>query len=290
MADGERLFEVGDEVAIIDRWGQFVGINHVTRVTKTLALVGSYEGRYNRQTGRCVGDRGYIELATDKLRQKARVAKLAYRLKYHEWPNTPLETMEAVVALLDKARPASGGEAAERSEAMSEQFKAGQVWVGPGNRIRRITTIEEARVEYTIDGIKNTAYQTRDTPEVWRNVGYVLLSPDTPDVRLDVLEGRVDALSAKVEALTAKMDVLERPGETEPAPEPDVPRDCTGREVSCGQVVACGEALFEVTGDSLIPVCILPNDGWNYGQEASFIAADWAECRILWPLAERSEE
>jgi hypothetical protein len=141
-----------------------------------------------------------------------------------------------------------------------ERFRVGDRWLEPSTGIIRTITwadnAEEQDIHYMPSDIPGSTYPV--TAECFRRWiekdGYVLLPPETPDA---------DRL--------------------------DVPRDCTGREVLRDQVVAYGETLFHVTGDSVIPVCILPNDGWNYGQEASFIAADWAECRILWPIAERSE-
>jgi hypothetical protein len=170
-----------------------------------------------------------------------------------------------------------------------ERFRVGDRWIEPSTGIIRTITwadnAEEQNVHYMPSDMPNETYPvTAERFRRWiEQDGYVFLTPETPDAdRLDALEQQIDALAARV-------DALERPGEMATTSEPDVPRDCTGREVLRDQVVAYSEALFHVTGDSLIPVCILPNDGWHYGQEASFIAADWAECRILWPLAERSE-
>jgi hypothetical protein len=162
-----------------------------------------------------------------------------------------------------------------------ERFEVGRQWTGPefGGSVRLIVDTNAVETTYYCS-ITQKLRTTPDTPGDWRRSGYILL-PAKPDA------DRLTALEEQVAALTARVDALERPAEAEPTA--DVPRDCTGREVLRDQVVAYGEALFEVTGDSLIPVCILPNDGWNYGQEASFIAADWAECRILWPIADGTE-
>lgn len=100
---------------------------------------------------------------------------------------------------------------------------------------------------------------------------------------------RVHKLEEQVDALTARVDVLERPPKPD-ADRPDALRDCTGRAVEQDQLVAYGDSVFSVTKD-LTPICMIAGktDGWSAGSEASFIAADWAECRILWPLDERTE-
>ena len=150
--------------------------------------------------------------------------------------------------------------------------------------MRTITSTRPGEpVGYSASHLPGVPFTTRRSPAEWHaDLGYTLLPPE-PDA------DRPDALTAEVAALTARLDALEQtPAEAEPTP--DVPRDCTGRAVEQDQLVAYGDSVFSVTKD-LTPICMIAGktDGWSAGSEASFIAADWAECRILWPLDERTE-
>jgi hypothetical protein len=92
----------GDEVVCVSLFGYAMSILPVERVTATQIVVGG--DRYRRKDGEKTGadqwNRAYLRQPDDATRQRIRKSDLSNRLQRKAWGALPLETMEAVAALV----------------------------------------------------------------------------------------------------------------------------------------------------------------------------------------------
>lgn len=104
MTDEQWLagLKSGDEVALMN-WVYPPSVARVTRVTKTLILVGAH--RFSRTSGRNVfrGSHVGLDRLTPELRDEIEHSELVSKLVSHRWKNTPLATLRKVVELLAEA-------------------------------------------------------------------------------------------------------------------------------------------------------------------------------------------
>lgn len=107
MADTEWLksLKVGDKAVVSNRFGR--GIQTVERATAT-QIVMSGGAKFRRRDGGKIGGGPYsaarISPATDEvaeeIKRQRRAFSLAARLSDVSWRSLPLETLEAIVAML----------------------------------------------------------------------------------------------------------------------------------------------------------------------------------------------
>jgi hypothetical protein len=107
MADWLETLKEGDEVVVSGPWSG-LSLERITRASATQVAVGAT--KFRRSDGRQVGGKGYrfptIKEPTPELRQKIahdRVASKLAGMRPESWRALPLETLEAIAALIDGA-------------------------------------------------------------------------------------------------------------------------------------------------------------------------------------------